>query len=111
MRGSRSFVSGPKARSPPLSSYGCALSLTHLSDSGAQRPGYVRAMPILRIEYDGGPWRGTIGNRQIDPPSESSDEVKIYTSNPLIGYYAILPNRLLVAGGADYRASWIPAEG
>jgi hypothetical protein len=56
-------------------------------------------MPILRIEYNGGPWHGTIGNRQINPPSDRAEEVRNYTSNPLIGYYAVLPQRFLVYGG------------
>jgi len=53
-------------------------------------------MPILRIQYVGGPLNGTVGNVAIEVPAETTEWAVIYTGNPLIGSYTINPQRLHV---------------
>jgi hypothetical protein len=67
-------------------------------------------MPILRIKYIGGPLHGAIGNVPIAVSPKLSNP-PLYTSNPLIGYYLIDPERLPPTSGAHYQATWIPNEG
>jgi hypothetical protein len=67
-------------------------------------------VPILRIRYDGGPWDATIGNQLVEPPPLRVHQLRIHTSDPPVGYYEIVPKRLLPSTGADYRATWVPAD-